>query len=465
MGLLIKCLTTASLYLGWLSYPNLPENYLGGNKFFIHSGINKFVTKVVCPITEKTHDWDQITCVRKTNKFLSNGFLKTDFILNSLISTGPPSVNFETHFIAGTETIVATPKSWTPETGSNIFYYHGGFHTTESIFDLQNKNFVHKLAEKTNCRVFAPDYRLSPENKFPESFDDSYAVTLQVLADPKYWNIEGDNFALIGDESGGQIAISVSMRLVMDSMDNARLLAPIYPVTGSHLFNFTESQVRNGGHFQQEFFENSIFAGLQYDLRNEEELVHLRDLMKNPIIMDKEWAEEYSGYANKYLPKYYPRGSVVRPNYQPISLENSIHSESDSYKRFSNYKKLSISEKKFINDYRNFMRDYRFGNVKMTDEYLERYLRHAPKHHFYATAENDIFRDEGLIMYHRLADLNAGIDRSSGGVVEGVDFEVFDMENVSSGVFKLSKTFGGSIGDFDGVADEWLGKVEAFMRV
>ena len=63
----------------------------------------------------------------------------------------------------------------------------------------------------------------------------------------------------------------------------------------------------------------------------------------------------------------------------------------------------------------------------MTDEYLERYLRHAPKHHFYATAENDIFRDEGLIMYHRLADLNAGIDRSSGGVVEGVDFEVFDM--------------------------------------
>ena len=175
--------------------------------------------------------------------------------------------------------------------------------------------------------------------------------------------------------------------------------------------------------------------------------------------MDKEWLSEYINLANKFLPKY-------SQNYEKLSMENLQYEfeNSNEYKSYKDYKNLAVSTKKFMNDYRNFMRDYRFGNVKMTDEYLERYLRYSPKYHFYLVSENDIFRDEGLIMIERLKDLENGIDRSWEGVNPEINFEIYDAKNVPSGVLKLSKRFGGSIEAFDNIAEDWLDKVRTFMK-
>merc|ERR1712226_182274 len=243
-----------------------------------------------------------------------------------------------------------------------------------------------KLALHANARVFTPEYRLAPEDKFPTGFDDCYGVVLQVLSDTKQYGVASENYALVGDSAGGQIAIAVSYRLAQHGQTGAKLIAPIYPVTGNHILDFTPGQIKNSRHpiVGTRTVAQCNLAMLQYDVDREDYISILMD----PYLLDRAWANEYAGYCNKYLPDYHE-------NYKPIAIKEE-----------STRHDLSADQKSFLQDYRNYMRDYRSSCVKMTDEYLEAYLEYGPSHHLYITAGHDILRDEAIVLYRRLQDLN-----------------------------------------------------------
>jgi monoterpene epsilon-lactone hydrolase len=97
----------------------------------------------------------------------------------------------------------------TPEGGDAsrlIIYYHGGgfFLFSSQTYRVTTTN----LARASGSAVFAPDYRLAPENPAPAAHDDAFGVY--------EWALErgyaSDKIALCGDSAGGNLALATVVR-------------------------------------------------------------------------------------------------------------------------------------------------------------------------------------------------------------------------------------------------------------
>lgn len=88
-----------------------------------------------------------------------------------------------------------------------ILYLHGGAYVIGS--PVTHKGITGHLAKAAQATVYAPDYRLAPENPFPAGLDDAVAV-YQALLDKGY---DPKNIAVAGDSAGGGLSLALAMRL------------------------------------------------------------------------------------------------------------------------------------------------------------------------------------------------------------------------------------------------------------
>jgi monoterpene epsilon-lactone hydrolase len=98
-----------------------------------------------------------------------------------------------------------TPKNAGPD--GVVLYIHGGGFVSCSA--RTHRPITTALARKTGRRVFAVDYRLAPEHRFPAALDDVFAAYK--------WLVEnGSNpgrIALAGDSAGGGLVLSLLLRI------------------------------------------------------------------------------------------------------------------------------------------------------------------------------------------------------------------------------------------------------------
>lgn len=88
-----------------------------------------------------------------------------------------------------------------------IFYVHGGGFV--SCSRKTHRPLTSALARHAQCRVLSVDYRLAPENRFPNAIDDvvsAYEWMLRSGVDPS-------SVAFAGDSAGGNLALSLALRL------------------------------------------------------------------------------------------------------------------------------------------------------------------------------------------------------------------------------------------------------------
>jgi epsilon-lactone hydrolase len=87
-----------------------------------------------------------------------------------------------------------------------ILYYHGGgfFLFSSRVYRVTTTN----LARAAGCAVFAPDYRLAPENPAPSAHEDAFAVYREVLKQ----GYAPAKVALSGDSAGGNLALATAVR-------------------------------------------------------------------------------------------------------------------------------------------------------------------------------------------------------------------------------------------------------------
>ena len=87
-----------------------------------------------------------------------------------------------------------------------IIYYHGGgfFLFSAHTYRVTTTN----LARATASTVFAPDYRLAPENPAPAAHDDAFGVYQWALKQ----GYAADKIALSGDFAGGNLALATAVR-------------------------------------------------------------------------------------------------------------------------------------------------------------------------------------------------------------------------------------------------------------
>lgn len=93
------------------------------------------------------------------------------------------------------------------DTTRRILYIHGGAFAVGSA--ISHRAITYNLAKRTGCAVFAPDYRLIPENKRLEGVEDCKRAYKYVVANGPSGPQKVEKVAVAGDSAGGNLTLMV----------------------------------------------------------------------------------------------------------------------------------------------------------------------------------------------------------------------------------------------------------------
>jgi len=137
-------------------------------------------------------------------------------------------VRIETDEISGLHAEWLTPKDCMD--GKLLLYLHGGGYIVGGC-DMYRQMVSH-IARAGQIRTLLPEYRLSPEHKYPAAIDDVVAVYRSLLD----MGMRAEDIIFAGDSAGGGLAMAtmLALRDANEPMPAAAvLLSPFLDVTGS----------------------------------------------------------------------------------------------------------------------------------------------------------------------------------------------------------------------------------------
>lgn len=109
------------------------------------------------------------------------------------------------------------------KTAATLLYFHGGGY---AFYGAMTRRFGAMLAHHTGAPVFAPDYRLTPENPHPAQAEDAMAAWEYVTtsASPK-------QLVVVGDSAGGHMMLSLLIALRETGLEQPSLGIGLCPWT------------------------------------------------------------------------------------------------------------------------------------------------------------------------------------------------------------------------------------------
>ena len=111
--------------------------------------------------------------------------------------------------------------------GAALVYLHGGGYIVGSLdqFDTAMRLF----AENSGAQVYAVDYKLAPEYKFPVQIEEDEFVVRWLHQHAKERGVDPARIALGGDSAGGNQTCVVALKLRDEGGPKLALQMPIYP--------------------------------------------------------------------------------------------------------------------------------------------------------------------------------------------------------------------------------------------
>ncbi|AJD47498.1 lipolytic protein [Isoalcanivorax pacificus W11-5] len=117
------------------------------------------------------------------------------------------------------------------ETRAALLYFHGGGYTVGGLDS--HDGLCGALAALTPCVVFAVDYRLAPEHRFPTAFEDSEDSYQWLLAHSASLGIDASRIAVAGDSAGGTLATTLCLSARDHGWPLPCAQALLYPCTSA----------------------------------------------------------------------------------------------------------------------------------------------------------------------------------------------------------------------------------------
>lgn len=133
-------------------------------------------------------------------------------------------------------------KSSAAEPAPALLYLHGGGWT---IGDLDTHDTLCRaLCNESGCQVFAVDYRMGPEHKFPVAVEDTLAAWQWLHDSAVHLGIDTDRLAIGGDSAGGNLAAVLALCARDGHCPIPRFQLLIYPAVDQRAQH--DSHERNG---------------------------------------------------------------------------------------------------------------------------------------------------------------------------------------------------------------------------
>jgi acetyl esterase/lipase len=170
----------------------------------------------------KTHDKDALARFRRRSERLVN-------ITFSL----PREVSLETSNIGGVPGDWLIPRD-APADPVILFLHGGGI-----VFGWSNsfRRMLAYTAKFSALRAFGVDYRLAPEHTYPAAHDDCFTVYRTLVQQRK-------QIVLIGESSGGVLALATMLRARAEDMPQPTLCVLISPTVD---YGFQDARIWNSG--------------------------------------------------------------------------------------------------------------------------------------------------------------------------------------------------------------------------
>ena len=132
-----------------------------------------------------------------------------------------PGVSYENVSAGSTPAIWCTPAG--AATDRVLLYFHGGGCVVGSMYS--HRKLGGHLARAAGTRALVLDFRRAPEQQFPSQIDEGVAVYRWLLDQ----GIEPGHIATIGDSAGGNLAITVPLKLRDLGLPRPGAMVPISP--------------------------------------------------------------------------------------------------------------------------------------------------------------------------------------------------------------------------------------------
>ncbi|WP_202551641.1 alpha/beta hydrolase [Streptomyces sp. SID8352] len=112
----------------------------------------------------------------------------------------PDGITVRPHQVAGVPGLLVRPEEGSGSIGA--LYLHGGAYVAGDPGGYLG--IIGGIARESGCAVFAPDYTLAPEKRFPGAVEEASAV-YRALAD----EVGAHRLTVVGDSAGGGLVLAV----------------------------------------------------------------------------------------------------------------------------------------------------------------------------------------------------------------------------------------------------------------
>lgn len=124
------------------------------------------------------------------------------------------------------------PCEWiiAPDADPNkrLLYIHGGAFFAGSLDS--HRAMSCEISKRAGVAVLAVDYRLAPENPFPAGLDDCFEAYEWLLENSINGRSKATSIFIAGDSAGGNLAISLLLKLKYTTLRMPNAVLPISPV-------------------------------------------------------------------------------------------------------------------------------------------------------------------------------------------------------------------------------------------
>ena len=110
-----------------------------------------------------------------------------------------------------------------------LIYAHGGAFSYRA--SAYHKKLACIYAREANCKVYFPDYHLTPRYPYPAAYEDVLALYRFILQRSDELGIDDDRIGLAGDSAGASIAALLCARYEQEGLKRPCLQMLVYPLT------------------------------------------------------------------------------------------------------------------------------------------------------------------------------------------------------------------------------------------